>query len=113
MGDKKELQLAIISLTVLTILVTFCIVTQHVFAFSSNKRVKTFMSIQIEEGDTLWSIAKTYRTEEYKDIRAYIEEIKTSNGIQSDVIHEGNYLIIPYYISEDEELILESEHSIE
>ncbi len=54
-------------------------------------------SVKIGEGDTLWDIAEEYYTEDYRDINSYIEEIKQTNSLRSDVIHEGNYLVIPHY----------------
>jgi len=64
-------------------------------------RKKQVTSLIIEKGDTLWSIAQEYRTEEYDDINEYIDEIKASNGLFTDTIHEGNYIIIPYYKTVD------------
>ena len=67
--------------------------------FSNYK--KQVLSIEVKEGDTLWNIAKEYMNEEYSDINDYIKEIKLSNGLASDTIHEGSYLIIPYYAMAD------------
>ena len=57
----------------------------------------TYQSIQIKSGDTIWSIAETWKTDEWKDTRAYVKEIKEINNLTSDTIHAGNYLVIPYY----------------
>lgn len=54
-------------------------------------------SVKINEGDTLWSLAKEYYTDDYRDLNAYIDEIMLSNNLTSDTIHEGRYLVIPYY----------------
>ncbi len=66
-------------------------------AIQKEPRVKQVISMKIQKGDTLWSIAKEYITEEYEDMNEYIREIKSSNGLVSDTIHEGAYLIVPYY----------------
>lgn len=58
---------------------------------------KYYTSVQIGKGDTLWTIAKKYRTKEYVDMELYIQEIKECNGLYSDDITEGCYLLIPYY----------------
>lgn len=60
-------------------------------------RVKLVTSIEIKKGDTLWSIAQSYITDEYDDVNEYVNEIKVSNGLYSDTIHAGNYIIVPYY----------------
>ncbi len=68
-----------------------------VYADQNTKSYKTFQSVEIKAGDTLWSIAAKYYTEEYKSIQNYIEVIKESNSLKSDTIHSGCYLIVPYY----------------
>ena len=81
----------------LFILTVFFLKFENVSANNSTNRQKQAISIRIEEGDTLWSIAEEYRSEEYNDINKYIEEIRSSNGLFDDIIHEGCYLIVPYY----------------
>ncbi len=60
---------------------------------------KYYTSIQLMEGDTLWSIADTYRTGEYESVQAYIDEVCSLNHIDANEIHAGQYLTIPYYSS--------------
>lgn len=57
---------------------------------------KSFISIEIESGDTLSSIAKEYAImgTEYDD---YIQEVRNINNLSSDTIHTGCYLMIPVY----------------
>ncbi len=102
-SKRKELLLRrkffFFSLLFLLVLVLFSIVfvTKTVTAERNTNRTKMITSVQIKKGDTLWSIAKSYISEEYNDIGDYIDEIKTSNGLTSDTIHAGNYIIVPYY----------------
>lgn len=81
---------------VLLYLITL-IPSKIVYADQTTVSHKTFKSVEIKAGDTLWSIASEYYTKEYKDIRNYIEVIKDCNSLKSDTIHSGCYLIIPYY----------------
>lgn len=55
-------------------------------------------SIRIGDGDTLWSIAEDYYTEDYRSIETYIKEIKKANNLKGNTIHAGNYLIVPRYM---------------
>lgn len=57
--------------------------------------------IEIEPGDSLWSIAKDNMGPGFKDTYDYIREIKECNQLESDHITSGNYLMIPYYETED------------
>ena len=78
------------------------IICDIVFVSSANRnrQEKGFLSIKIEAGDTLWEIAKGYyHNSGQNTINEYITEIKRCNGLSGDVIHEGNYLIIPYWSS--------------
>jgi cell division protein YceG involved in septum cleavage len=62
--------------------------------------VKYYTSIQIEPGDSLWSIANTYMDDHYDSINDYIKDIAKANGISIHTsLTSGEFLIIPYYIS--------------
>lgn len=53
--------------------------------------------IEIEKGDSLWSIAKANMNPGFDDIYDYIHEVKRCNQLGSDKITAGNYLLVPYY----------------
>lgn len=61
---------------------------------------KYYTSIEVEKGDTLWSIANEYMSAEYDSVQAYIDEVKELNRLGADDIHSGQYLMIPYYSAE-------------
>lgn len=65
-----------------------------IFASISHNDHKNYMSIEINSGDTLWSIAEEYATDCGESIPEYIENIKDINHMVSDNITSGNYLII-------------------
>ncbi len=64
---------------------------------SSSGFNRYYTDIQIESGDTLWSIAKTYNANSGMDIREYIDEIKQMNGMIADDIDAGDSLTIVYF----------------
>ena len=53
--------------------------------------------VQIEEGDSLWTIAQDNMDPGFSDINEYIREVKRCNQMDSDTITAGNYLMVPYY----------------
>lgn len=65
---------------------------------------KQFKSVQIEEGDTLWSIAL-----EYNDVQLsknstseYIDDVlHINNLVRDDKIVAGNYIIVPIYVAQE------------
>lgn len=56
-----------------------------------------YTDIEIQSGDSLWSIAKTYNKNSGMDIREYIHELKQMNGMVSDDIDAGESLTIVYF----------------
>lgn len=99
---QYNFRLAVVTIA-LVLAVSLAFGRSYVFAKISEKQTpshKYFTSIQIEQGDTLWSIATSYLPAGYDSISGYISEIKQINSLQSDVIHEGQYLMIPYYSDE-------------
>lgn len=64
---------------------------------------KVVASVYIEKGDSLWTIARKYYTEENESMNVYINEIKTCNHLSSNVIKEGQYLIVPYYTVQEQQ----------
>lgn len=61
---------------------------------------KYYVSIQVESGDTLWTIADEYIDGFNIEKTDYIEEICEINEISKDDIHAGDYIVVPYYSSE-------------
>ena len=98
--NKRKALFASIILSSLVLFISVIIIPNTVKAKDSVKREKHIISVKIEEGDSLWSIAKQYITSEYNDIGDYIHEIKKANGLKSDTIHAGCYIIVPCYVEE-------------
>lgn len=61
---------------------------------------KYYKSIEIQEGDTLWSIAERYMGSEYESVYDYMDELAEVNHIKAselDNLRKGDYLMITYY----------------
>ena len=96
--NKKRIWMLGAAILCVLILFSALFITKTVTAQRNDDRAKLVTSIEVKKGDTLWSIASDFISEEYNDINEYIEEIKDSNGMASDDIHVGNYIIVPYYV---------------
>ena len=94
----KKLFLAVIAAVIVAGFSTFT-GTGLVDAHDTNEVVmhKYYKSIEIKAGDSLWSIAKENITEDYESVHEYIEEVMKMNNLESDQIHEGQYLTVAYY----------------
>jgi hypothetical protein len=55
-----------------------------------------YESIKVMEEDSVWSIAKKYCPRDM-EITKYIDEVEELNGISSDYIVAGKYILIPVY----------------
>lgn len=64
-----------------------------------NVTYKYYKSVEIKSGDTLWSIAKQYKTDDCTT-QEYISEVKELNGLTSDNIQDNKCLMIVYYDTE-------------
>ena len=103
--EQKRMKCLLLGLLSLVIIVGFGSTAGSSFVMAeSNSNTasiqrKYYKSIEIEAGDTLWDIAKEYRESHYDAIYEYINEVMDINGLDSDEIHAGQYLTIPYYDS--------------
>ncbi len=96
---KRKLVLLIATFLVILI---GCIVFGSIFSSAhvseADTERKYYKSIEIQKGDTLWDIAEEYVSDIYYESKQdYVDELKEVNGLQSDMIHEGQYLIVVYY----------------
>ena len=66
-------------------------------AGSSEQLNKYYKTITIQPGDTLWSIAKEYKSADYKNTKEYVEELMSMNNLHNDNITAGQKLLITYF----------------
>lgn len=57
---------------------------------------KCYTSVELKDGDTLWTIAENYMDESYESVEAYIEELKEINQLHTDELQKGCYLTVTY-----------------
>ena len=57
-----------------------------------------YSNVQIERGDTLWSLAEKYKPQQ-SSCKDYIKSIKQLNSLSGDILYIGSYLIVPMYIN--------------
>ncbi|MCI8516616.1 MAG: LysM peptidoglycan-binding domain-containing protein [Hungatella sp.] len=63
---------------------------------ASPEMVSYYTYIEIQPGDTLWSIAETYTEGTDITIEEYIRRLKQMNHMRGETIHEGHYLTVMY-----------------
>lgn len=63
---------------------------------ASTVQQKYYTSIEVESGDTLWTLAENYG-KRYQDYDVFIDEVRTINQLHGDQITAGANLLIPVY----------------
>ena len=64
-------------------------------AHNTNKVETCYTNLCISDGDTLWDIAKRNYSPEYGSFSDYLSEIRSINHLSDDIIHYGEYIVIP------------------
>ena len=95
-------QKSILALVVLALVVFGILLGTGMNALaSSDKDIasynKYYVSIRVESGDTLWTIADEYIDGFNIEKDDYIKEVCEINKISKDDIHAGDYIVVPYY----------------
>jgi cell division protein YceG involved in septum cleavage len=95
-------QKSILALVVLALVVFGILLGTGMNALaSSDKDIasynKYYVSIRVESGDTLWTIADEYIDGFNIEKDDYIKEVCEINEISKDDIHAGDYIVVPYY----------------
>lgn len=109
-GNRRKHQV-LMQKSALFIVVTVIVLLANIIfgSFSANAHgnstedpvsFKYYKSIEINKGDTLWSIAKNQTDGTSSEIIAYIKELKSINSLHTDDIHAGNFITISYYDNE-------------
>lgn len=66
---------------------------------ASDDRTIVYRSVCINKGDTINSIANNFHKESgFNNTDDFIFEINRINHLSDNIIHEGAYLVIPFYI---------------
>lgn len=86
----------------LFVAIMLVLVISMVGTFTGNNTVEsltkvTYAEVQVEPGDTLWDLAKSFGPPD-QDLRKVVFEICKINHVSADTIYPGQTLRIPLYI---------------
>lgn len=84
-----------------------CLATVAVLRFTSvdanadvPERYKYYTNVYVDRDTTLWGVSQKYISDEYTNIRAYMEEVKSINHLPDDQLIYGTTICVPYYSDE-------------
>lgn len=64
---------------------------------------KYYTSIEIKNGDSLWSIADQYVENSGMSTAQYVQELRSMNRLREDTIHSGQYLTVAYFVQSQDQ----------
>lgn len=81
-------------LTVFMLITAFSVSAVFGFGSAAGSDVQTFKTVQVQPGDTLWTLAKQYGPNNV-DCRKLIYEIQQINDVSAYTLQAGQYISIP------------------
>ena len=98
---RRHILISVITLCI-TIFLAFYIFSIQTDAKDASDviEIKYYTSIEVTNGDTLWTIASEYMGKHYESKSDYIEEVMYMNALKDETIYTGQHLVIPYYSNE-------------
>ncbi len=66
-------------------------------AGEETRYTKYYKSVEIQDGDNLWSLANQYKNGGPLSAAEYVQELKQINNLREDTIHCGQYLTVVYF----------------
>lgn len=81
-------------LTVLLLIISFSAGTMLGLFDASSKDSLSFTTVQVQAGDTLWQLARTYGSKD-ADVRETIYRICKINDVTAENLQVGQYISIP------------------
>lgn len=95
--DKFNLAI-IITILLVSIIVVCCSILVNAEEVSVEQdKTKHYTSIEVEENDTLWNIAKEHNPEHSMTTKEYVAELMHVNNLETDTIYAGETILITYY----------------
>ena len=95
--NRKMLVSMLIGLVTIFLILILVTVWKANVAADENLSEIQYKVIKIEEGDTMWEIAKETMNPGFHSEREYIGEVLRCNSMDTTDITSGHYLMIPYY----------------
>ena len=81
----------------IVILIIFAVTTSYSllgFSDASSMTEQTYLTVEVQYGDTLWNIARTYMPD-HGDVRKAVHQLCLLNGITACGLQAGQTLLIP------------------
>lgn len=92
--NKRSFNNVTIGLTLILIITFFMLITTFGNMNAYGDGEQEFITVYVQSGDSLWSIADDY-TPEHRDLRETMSIIRKYNHLESDDLRVGDKLEVP------------------
>lgn len=97
-----RMQKRLIALLLILVFFVIFFIGNSIITFASDRSGqelhKYYTSVQLQSGDSLWSLSDRYASGSPADRQEFISEVCELNGISADnTLHSGEYLVVSYY----------------
>ena len=97
--NRRNLMITAAFVGLAVILILIVSLTTHKAMADQTPAQKTYVSVRITEGDTIWTIAEENYTADAENMESYVKEICQINNLtMDDTIHTGANLVVPVYV---------------
>ena len=100
---RQRIQLTVIfsiSLLGLLVILLMHLFSNNILATEANNNIQIeYISVKVQEDDTLWELATTYNSSEYYTRDEYIEAIIKMNDLKSERLYTGTRITLPKVVS--------------
>ena len=97
---QRKIRTLILSILTFTMVMVWILSAFTSRANENKKSYKYYTSIEVNTGDSLWTIAGEHMGTTFESKKEYINEVKEINHLTDDKITAGEQLIVPYYSHE-------------
>ena len=80
---------------ILSFIVVLLAITGAISYTNQNENLENFYIVEIEEGDSLWSIADKFHTNANISKQDFVKWVQDKNELQSTIIKPGDLVFVP------------------
>lgn len=90
------------AIVILILVIAFILFGGRAEGVTEHREVLIYKSVEVEAGDTLWSIAdRYYDADHYANRKSYMNAIARVNASWDGQVCTGGHLIVPVYETEE------------
>lgn len=82
------------------VLIGLSLMTALIYTGFSSNTSDQYITVTVEEGESVWEIAEQFANDHSLSPKQFVHWVQEKNGINGDIVHPGDQLLIPVKIHE-------------